>query len=336
MELGGMFMVSVVSKVTEKKLNDILTKLDYEEHGLNEVVNEVIDLKDSEYYNNLYNACLHGKSLTESGTGYRERLYNGKIFQKRVYSKNPSTDHFESMNSKIIILGAKNFTTKPILGKNFQSLISMYFLLKCIYYMNIGRKLNREDVENLFLSKLDERIIFALNKFDESDNFKDPEGAYFVKLNNVNWEDKSTKLLFKNLNKLRTIIENDKFGYSYRFHNSQFDHHQDYFISFLAKCNATNHERNQLNKQDILIAYITFLKLIKTDITKYKAPRITNDKNIGLGYLVCDKCNEYYQLQPGESPDDFTDECECGGKLTYYNDLNEYENNLLTKKNVTG
>lgn len=35
------------------------------------------------------------------------------------------------------------------------------------------------------------------------------------------------------------------------------------------------------------------------------------------GYLVCNKCNRYYELQADESPEDFTDQCECGGKLQY-------------------
>jgi heat shock protein HtpX len=35
------------------------------------------------------------------------------------------------------------------------------------------------------------------------------------------------------------------------------------------------------------------------------------------GYLVCKKCNGYYESQPNESPDDFTDKCECGGELKY-------------------
>lgn len=37
-----------------------------------------------------------------------------------------------------------------------------------------------------------------------------------------------------------------------------------------------------------------------------------------MGYLVCDKCGGYYKLQPGESPDDFGNQCECGGRLNYY------------------
>ncbi len=35
-----------------------------------------------------------------------------------------------------------------------------------------------------------------------------------------------------------------------------------------------------------------------------------------LGYLECDTCKGYYELQNGESPEDFS-ECECGGKLVH-------------------
>ena len=44
-----------------------------------------------------------------------------------------------------------------------------------------------------------------------------------------------------------------------------------------------------------------------------------------MAYLVCDKCGEYYELQPGESPDDFSDKCECGGDLRYVQDLNDID-----------
>lgn len=36
-----------------------------------------------------------------------------------------------------------------------------------------------------------------------------------------------------------------------------------------------------------------------------------------MGYLVCDKCKGYYELKDGESPEDFENECDCGGKLVY-------------------
>jgi hypothetical protein len=35
------------------------------------------------------------------------------------------------------------------------------------------------------------------------------------------------------------------------------------------------------------------------------------------GFLSCDACDGYYQLQKGESPEDFSDKCECGGNLKF-------------------
>ena len=42
-----------------------------------------------------------------------------------------------------------------------------------------------------------------------------------------------------------------------------------------------------------------------------------------MGYLVCEKCGGYYKLQKGESPEDF-ENCQCGGKLSYVDDLEDY------------
>ena len=53
-----------------------------------------------------------------------------------------------------------------------------------------------------------------------------------------------------------------------------------------------------------------------------------------MTYLCCDKCGKCYELQPGESPDDFDDTCECGEKLTVYKNLKEfYKNNPQGKSN---
>jgi ribosomal protein L40E/predicted negative regulator of RcsB-dependent stress response len=43
-----------------------------------------------------------------------------------------------------------------------------------------------------------------------------------------------------------------------------------------------------------------------------------------VGYLKCEKCGGYYELQEGESPDDFEDTCECGGKLKYVESLDSF------------
>ena len=41
------------------------------------------------------------------------------------------------------------------------------------------------------------------------------------------------------------------------------------------------------------------------------------------GYLICYDCGGYYPLQEGESPEDFEDKCECGGQITYRENLDD-------------
>lgn len=59
-----------------------------------------------------------------------------------------------------------------------------------------------------------------------------------------------------------------------------------------------------------------------------------------MGYLICDRCGGYYELQPGEKPEDFSNECECGGKLIYSDSLDviaESNENIYSESNeVTG
>lgn len=45
--------------------------------------------------------------------------------------------------------------------------------------------------------------------------------------------------------------------------------------------------------------------------------RDKRDGNSSNGYLVCNSCGGYYELQPGESWTDFDTECECGGQLVH-------------------
>jgi hypothetical protein len=40
-----------------------------------------------------------------------------------------------------------------------------------------------------------------------------------------------------------------------------------------------------------------------------------------MGYLVCDKCKGSYELQIGESSEDFDLVCECGGNLEFFNHI---------------
>jgi len=41
-----------------------------------------------------------------------------------------------------------------------------------------------------------------------------------------------------------------------------------------------------------------------------------------MGYIICNKCGGYYELQEGESPKDF-EACHCGGNLRYVESIKE-------------
>jgi len=48
--------------------------------------------------------------------------------------------------------------------------------------------------------------------------------------------------------------------------------------------------------------------------SKSSKKKTIKPKKKDQSFLVCDKCGGYYELQKGESPEDFTDKCECGGR----------------------
>nr|WP_054858397.1 hypothetical protein [Methanobacterium formicicum] len=49
------------------------------------------------------------------------------------------------------------------------------------------------------------------------------------------------------------------------------------------------------------------------------------------GYLICNQCNGYYELQENESPEDF-EKCECGGSLNYHEPRTPVEDNLKSTR----
>lgn len=49
-----------------------------------------------------------------------------------------------------------------------------------------------------------------------------------------------------------------------------------------------------------------------------------------MGYLKCENCGGSYELKKGEFPEDFSDKCECGGNLNYYENSNSKENIKFT------
>ncbi len=67
----------------------------------------------------------------------------------------------------------------------------------------------------------------------------------------------------------------------------------------------------QLPLEQLLVALVIaplFIYICRSAVLFYMSSN--------LGYLVCEECGGYYELKPGESPEDF-DKCDCGGKLKY-------------------
>lgn len=54
-----------------------------------------------------------------------------------------------------------------------------------------------------------------------------------------------------------------------------------------------------------------------------------------MGYLICNKCGGYYELQEGEYPENF-DRCQCGGNLGYVEEIKDSKSSrkLLSSLNT--
>jgi hypothetical protein len=51
--------------------------------------------------------------------------------------------------------------------------------------------------------------------------------------------------------------------------------------------------------------------------------------------LICEECNKYYELQPGELPGDFDLTCDCGGTLKFKSNIDGVENKTIPTKQTT-
>jgi len=288
--------------------NDLSNLLNYfeswESPDLNKIISEIEEIVKSGFYTDL---IVTAKEYELSDT---EIHCMGKSLKppilKLVLDNSGVADIFKSGFSN-------NF--------NIYDILSIYKLIRVIYILNRGRELDFNDEVQVYLSGLDERIIWNLDDFDKVkvEDILDLDMEYIQSLVNIPWSDLQLESLF---NKLKEFMEDlaylcllnadlDVSSFEYRTI-------QDTFIKILVPCSVINEGKSAKDFEDIIRAYNTYLKLIKADVTKYKAPK-DRIKNIGVseGYLVCESCGYVYQLHVGESPDDFVNECECGAKLKY-------------------
>ena len=199
----------------------------------------------------------------------------------------------------------------------------MYVFLERLYFIQIGQKLDFNNLMDVYFGGLAEHLTFTLEEFDKAGKIPEPTNEFFHNLSKVRETDETINFFYKSHKIIKTALSECYGRYG------SFGRYEKEFISYLAGCSAVKHNRNQITIDDYLTAYKTYYKLLKTDVTQYRAkPEILKELGLELppqnyqgDYLVCDKCGGYYQLQPGEFPDDFRDVCECGGKLEFKENL---------------
>lgn len=217
--------------------------------GLVEVLEEIMNLGDSEIYWKFFQAFKMEGEINEPGFELTEA---------------------EKENIHLINIAYGNLSKPALRVPPFVDLIDflafyvMYRIFEDIYYVHKGSKMNHEDKIKILYGKLDERIVFALDKFDEVSNTPEPTAEFFLKLKKVKWKDKKTKKLYEKLHALNA----DNFIEKRRTVSNKFTATEDTFILFLAGCSAVNDDRDKIEQSDVIRAYKTYFKLLNTDITK--------------------------------------------------------------------
>jgi hypothetical protein len=357
---------SVVYYYFKKKIETLLKDFTYVE-CLNDIICLIIKLKVLRFHDKLI-----------------ERLeINRKNIVVKSLKLGVSLENKEIEKVKLIKLSSEYLNDPffyPLFNKDLINFPDFYFLYKFMeatYFLDLGQFLEKEDIKNLYLSGLDENIIFKLDSFEEISENPEITSEFFFKLKQLKWENKKSKQFFKQLNLVRIntiydFTELSDLDYSGNMSPSGFGtysptiqlstfpplHKRAYtlfgapinrgainfgiffsvlpyghpyfnfpatenaFLLFLAGCSAVNNNHEKINENDVTRAYKTYYKLLTTDISKLVNELCEERSKDNNGYLVCEKCKNYYKLQPGESPDDFTDKCECGGKLKYYDNIN--------------
>jgi len=278
--------------------------------GLDEIIYEIKNLKNK---NELYKRIVTASKI------------------KKKYASGAKFTRKEAKNINNIMLGFKILGSRHGLYLppytdliKFSHFEALYVFLEVIYYVNLNRRIGYEDAIDIYFSGLAEKIMFALDKFDEIEETPIITDKFFLTLKELEWQDDESKDLYKRLRDSMFFLSETIFGSGFfGGRPGNFGVTEDFFTLFLAACSAINDNRSEINHSDVLRAYKTYFKLLKTDITVYKADPVLaresgfmlNEK-IRSGYLVCDKCGGYYELQSGESPEDF-DRCQCGGKLEF-------------------
>ena len=276
------------------ELEDLGTGFDFE--SVRNVILDLGDLKNTGIYEEFFDIYKRW----EDPIGVLTRTYNRLPFTSSLLQ--------QAMSNNLTPEKSNIFSGSV----DYFSFHQFYRFLERVYSMNLGRGLQEEDVKAIFSSNILERIILGLENFDRVKSTENFDDNFFHDIQEVKWTDKHTERFFDKLHDLMISKSFNEIGNR----EIAFKRELKRIVKFLAVCSTVNKKRIYITTIDVISAYKTIFKIIKTDIT-----HMVNKREY-KGLLICSKCNGYYSLEDDEIPDDFT-HCRCGGSLTYVQSLEE-------------
>lgn len=294
------------------ELEDLGTGFDFE--SVRNVILDLRYLKNNGIYEEFFDIYKRWEEPINVLTSTYDRLPFTSSLLRQAMSNNLTPEKSNIFSGSVDYFSFHNF----------------YRFLERVYSMNLGRQLQAEDVKAIFSSDILEKIILGLENFDRVNSTNNLDDSFFHDIKEVKWTDKHTERFFDKLHDLMTSKIFKEIGTREIAFKREFKG----IVKFLAVCSTVSKKNRYITTIDVITAYKTIFKIIKTDIT----PLVNKREYKGL--LICSKCNGYYSLEDDEIPDDFT-YCRCGGTLIYVQSLEEtayYEKNfkerIINKKSL--
>ena len=220
-----------------------ITLKKYNVAGLDDIISKIKDMKHEGYFLELVRICINYDKLYDENITQEEQEELVYIIKK--YCK---------------ILGSQYFNLPPITQViACKDLESFHNLLLEIYTNNLGRKLNKDELEKVYCN-LDFFIMRNLDKFDQTIEKAVITAEYFKKLRKIKWGEKSRKLCLE-LGELKQYA-----GFPPRKTPARFQIENYLLDQFLAACSAVNNDRDSIEQEDVIVAFRTYFKLLKADI----------------------------------------------------------------------
>ncbi|MBI5679835.1 MAG: hypothetical protein HZC47_02935 [Methanobacterium sp.] len=217
--------------------------------GVRELADEIKGLYDSELYEKFFNVFVfHDKHNDLKEIKFTEEDSKKVVMAQLAYGNMGHPIVYSPPLTDLLI---------------FYDFYRVYTFFADIYEINTGKKVDYNEMRKIHLCKLDEHLIFALDKFDEVTETPEPTAEYFQKLGKVKWKDKKTKKLLGKTIRLYGSIHTEKWGIR---EGGNLTVSEEKFLLLLAGCSAVNNNRDKINMEDIIIAYRTYFKLLKTDL----------------------------------------------------------------------